>query len=38
MMEEDIMNLDWQGAADYVEPRVGSRQVLLSVRVRVRVS
>jgi len=30
MMEEDIMNLDWQGAADYVEPRVGSRQVLIS--------
>jgi len=30
MMEDDIMNLDWEGAADYVEPRVGSRQVLLS--------
>ena len=30
MMTEDIMSLDWQGAADYVEPRVGSRQVLLS--------
>merc|ERR1719272_2887707 len=30
MMEEDIMNLDWQGAADYVEPRAGSRKVLIS--------